>query len=134
MGLSHMLDANICIAYLKGGEAAAFRRMDSDRYGVCISSIVYAELAYGVEKSGKRARNAAALEDFVSMLRILPFKDDAAAHYGQIRAELERAGTPIGNNDLLIAAHARAEGLTLVTNNRREFDRVPGLKVETWAV
>jgi tRNA(fMet)-specific endonuclease VapC len=132
MGLSHMLDANICIAYIKGGTSRSFRRLDSDRFGICISAIVYAELSFGVEKSGRPAANRVALEEFVSMLRILPFRDDAAEQYGLIRASLEKAGMPIGNNDLLIAAHARAEGLTLVTNNERELKRVSGLKVENW--
>jgi tRNA(fMet)-specific endonuclease VapC len=132
MGLSHMLDTNVCVALIKGGSAKTFRKLDSGRDGVCISSIVFAELLFGVEKSARRSANRIALDELVSMLRILPFKDDAAEHYGQIRADLEKAERPIGNNDLLIAAHARAEGLTLVTNNQREFDRVPGLKTENW--
>jgi tRNA(fMet)-specific endonuclease VapC len=90
-------------------------------------------LHYGAEKSGRRAENPTAIEHFAARLEVLPFGGKAAAHYGQLRAELERAGTPCGPHDTQIGGHARSEGLILVTNNRREFDRMPGLRVENWA-
>ena len=99
---------------------------------MCISAVTLAELLHGVEKSERRERNRAAVEDFGARLDVLPYGDKAAAHYGEIRAGLERKGTPIGVNDLHIAAHARSEGLTLVTNNMREFERVEGLRLVNW--
>jgi tRNA(fMet)-specific endonuclease VapC len=93
---------------------------------------VLGELAYGAEKSAKPTENLSAIEQFCANLEVLPFKESAAHHYGQIRASLERMGRPIGLHDLMIAGHARSEGLTLVTNNEREFARVRGLRVENW--
>jgi tRNA(fMet)-specific endonuclease VapC len=130
--LRHMLDINICIHvqknrpdYLQG----RFNRLEGQ---LCISSIALGELCFGAEKSARRDHNLAVVEQFASRLEVLPFGDKAAAHYGQIRAELEHAGAPIGSLDMLIAAHARSEGLILVTNNEREFGRVPGLRLENW--
>jgi tRNA(fMet)-specific endonuclease VapC len=100
---------------------------------MAISAITFSELLHGVEKSAASARNLAAVEDFCSRLDLLVYGPKASLHYGQIRASLERSGTPIGVNDLHIAAHARSEGLTLVSNNLREFERVPGLLLENWA-
>jgi tRNA(fMet)-specific endonuclease VapC len=91
-----------------------------------------AELIHGAEKSSKIDSNMAVVEDFVSRLEVLPYTFKAAQHYGNIRAALEREGTPIGVNDLHIAAHARSEGLVLVTNNLSEFARVPALQTENW--
>ena len=99
---------------------------------ICISSITYAELCYGVAHSAQRGANALELEAFRLDLDILPFDPDAAAHYGEIRHALAKRGQPIGANDLLIAAHARSAKATLVTNNAREFERVPKLRVENW--
>jgi tRNA(fMet)-specific endonuclease VapC len=99
---------------------------------MCISSIVYAELRYGLEKSTRPAKNAAVLADLLMLVELIEFGELAAEHYGIIRNDLQRVGTPIGPNDLFIAAHARSAGLTLVTNNEREFKRVPGLKIENW--
>ena len=99
---------------------------------MAISSITVAELMFGAEKSSAAARNLAAVDDFCSHLTVLDYGWQAAAHYGNIRAALERAGTPIGNNDLHIAGHARSGGMTLVSNNLREFQRVPGLLMENW--
>lgn len=99
---------------------------------LCISSITLAELFHGAEKSAKPEHNLRQVEDFVSRLEVLDYGTKAAAHYGDIRTNLERLGTPIGVNDLHIAAHARSEGLTLVTNNQREFERVEGLRLENW--
>jgi tRNA(fMet)-specific endonuclease VapC len=99
---------------------------------LCISSITLGELFYGAEKSARRSENLAAIENFVARLDVLSFGERAAAHYGQVRAELERAGTPCGPHDMQIGGHARSEGLIVVTNNMREFVRMPGLRVENW--
>jgi tRNA(fMet)-specific endonuclease VapC len=99
---------------------------------MAMSAVTLAELMHGAEKSSDPARNLAVVEDFCSRLSVLSYGEKAAAHYGAIRAELERRGEPIGVNDLHIAAHARSEGLTLVSNNLREFARVPGLLSENW--
>ena len=99
---------------------------------MAISSITLAELAHGVEKSSDPSRNLGVVEDFVSRLTVLPYDDRAAWQYGNIRAVLETLGQPIGVNDLHIAAHARSNGLTLVSNNLREFEKVPGLLLENW--
>ncbi|WP_342358516.1 type II toxin-antitoxin system tRNA(fMet)-specific endonuclease VapC [Terrarubrum flagellatum] len=128
----YMLDTNICIYVTKEMPMHLVERFNASAEQMCISSITYGELRYGVEKSARRLENLRKLEEFAGRLEIFPFTTSAAEHYGQIRADLERAGTPIGNNDLLIGAHARSEGLILVTNNRREFDRIPGLRVENW--
>lgn len=99
---------------------------------MCISAITMAELEFGICKSSKPAQNRLALMMFLSEIQVVPFDGKAAQEYGLIRAELTARGTPIGANDLLIAAHARSLGLTLITNNGREFERVPGLTVENW--
>ena len=99
---------------------------------ICISSITYAELRYGVSKSANRQKNALALAIFLTGIRIVPFDLDSSEVYGDIRQELQANGTPIGSMDMLIAAHAKALGYTLVTNNLREFNRVRGLKTENW--
>mgnify|MGYP001055617365 CR=1 FL=1 len=100
--------------------------------GVCISSITLAELEYGMKHSSNPIKNEQALLRFLVPLSILPFGAAAASKYGEIRAYLQSGGTPIGPLDMLIAAHARSEGMTLVTNNVREFERVPDLEVENW--
>jgi tRNA(fMet)-specific endonuclease VapC len=99
---------------------------------LAVSSITFAELAYGVEKSGRRQANVDTLQALIARLDVLPFHAKAAQHFGEIRAELERSGTPVGPFDMLIGAHARAEGLIVVTDNVREFERIPGLVVENW--
>ena len=99
---------------------------------MAISAITLSELFHGVEKSAKVAQNLAVVVEFASLLEVLPYGVKASPHYGAIRAELEKVGRPIGVNDLHIAAHARSEGLTLVTNNLSEFERVPGLLLENW--
>jgi tRNA(fMet)-specific endonuclease VapC len=99
---------------------------------VCMSVISKAELLYGVEVSPRRTQDAAALAAFLPYVEAVDFADDAALHYAEIRAELKRKGTLIGANDLFIAAHARALGLMLVTNNTAEFERVSKLRVENW--
>ena len=130
--LRYMLDTNICIYVIKSVPAQVGDRFDALSAEICISSITYGELCFGVEKSAQVERNATVLEDFVARLTILPFTPAAAVHFGQIRAFLKRAGTPCGPYDMQIAAHARSEGLAVVTNNRREFDRMPGVLVENW--
>jgi tRNA(fMet)-specific endonuclease VapC len=132
MGLSYMHNTNICAALMKFAQRDAVGMLDAFADAVAISSIVFAELRYGMENSSHRSQNLAGLDRFVSMIEVLPFGALAAEHYGVIRTDLRRSGNMIGNNDLFIAAHARSAGLTLVPNNRREFDRVPGLKVENW--
>ena len=99
---------------------------------ISISSITLAELIHGAEKSAKVEHNLRQIEDFSSRLEVLSYGPKPAAHYGSIRAQLEKQGTPIGVNDLHIAGHARSEGLTLVTNNEKEFSRVDGLLIDNW--
>ena len=130
--LRYMLDTNICIYVIRNRPAGLRERFDELGEQLCISTITLGELYFGAEKSARPAQNRKTVEEFVARLDILPLSADAAAHYGQIRAGLERAGRPVGLHDMLIGAHARSEGLILVTNNRREFDRIPGLSVENW--
>ena len=127
-----MLDTNICIYLINHRDGVLRERFEANAARICISSITYAELCYGVAHSARRAANARELEAFRLDLDILPFDPDAAAHYGEIRHALAKRGQPIGANDLLIAAHARSAKATLVTNNAREFERVPKLRVENW--
>jgi tRNA(fMet)-specific endonuclease VapC len=128
-----MLDTNI-IAYAKNNrpESVLQRFMEHRPEDMCISAITMAELEFGICKSSKPAQNRLALMMFLSEIQVVPFDGKAAQEYGLIRAELTARGTPIGANDLLIAAHARSLGLTLITNNGREFERVRGLTVENW--
>lgn len=129
----YLLDTNICIYIINRKPPEVFRHFDGLSVGeIAISSITGAELAHGVAKSGS-PRNQQALEKFLTPLDILPFDAQAMQHYGRLRAQLEKQGTPIGPLDTLIAAHALALGCTLVTNNLREFERVPGLSLENWA-
>jgi tRNA(fMet)-specific endonuclease VapC len=128
----YMLDTNICIYVMKNHPPKLRERFNRLAEQLCISSITLAELYFGAEKSRKREENIEAIEHFTARLDILPFPARAASHHGEIRAELERGGKPIGANDLLIGAHARAEGLIVVTNNTREFRRLPDVRVENW--
>ena len=130
--LAYMLDTNICIYVMKNYPPALLEKFNSLAEQICISSITLGELHYGAEKSARRADNLIAIEHFVARLDVLPFDARAAAHYGQLRAELERAGTPCGPHDMQIGGHARSEGLIVVTNNVREFGRMPGVRVENW--
>lgn len=131
--MRYMLDTNI-IAYAKNRrpEGVLRRFLQCRPEDMCISSITMAELEYGACNSSRPEQNRLALMTFLARIEVVPFGADAAREYGDIRADLTRRGALIGANDLLIAAHARALGLTLVTNNCREFDRVEGLKVENW--
>ena len=131
--LRYLLDTNICIYVIKRRPQGLLDTFNRHAGQMAISAITFSELLHGVEKSAAPDRNLAAVEDFCSRLDLLAYGPKASLHYGQIRASLERSGTPIGVNDLHIAAHARSEGLTLVSNNLREFERVPGLLLENWA-
>jgi tRNA(fMet)-specific endonuclease VapC len=127
-----LLDTNICIYVINARPAAVlerFRRYRMGEIGIC--SVVAAELAYGVAKSGS-SRNRQALELFLAPLVILPFDEPALWVYGELRAELERRGTPIGSLDTMIAAHALSQQAPLITNNSREFAKVPGLQLDNW--
>ena len=133
MTARYMLDTNICI-YLRQNRppevAARFRRM---QHGDAVLSVItYGELLYGAERSQKRSQALDSLARLVSLLPVIPLPEESAAAYGEMRAALEARGEMIGGNDLWIAAHARSAGLTLVTNNEREFKRVAGLKVQNW--
>jgi len=131
--LRYLLDTNICIYVIKERPRPLLESFNRHSAHMAISAITLSELLHGVEKSAAPERNLAAVENFCSRLDVLPYGPKASLHYGQIRAALERRGTPIGVNDLHIAAHARSEGLTLVSNNLREFERVEGLLLENWA-
>ena len=127
-----MLDANTCIFMMNGNPSVSARFAAEYQNGLSISSIVEAELWFGVENSAARDKNEKTLQYFLAAVQILPFDTVAAAEYGRVRAKLKRAGTPIGERDTFIAAHAKALSLTLVTNNKREFCRVEGLSLEDW--
>lgn len=130
-----MLDTNICIYIIKRRPPEVLKRFLEYQVGeIAISAVTLAELRYGVAKSHYREKNAKALEEFTIPLVILPFDEEATQAYGEIRVALEKAGTPIGSMDLLIAAHAVSRGMALITNNTREFNRVPGLEVVDWTV
>jgi len=157
MSARYMLDTNICIYLLEGrGGEIVRRRIEAAVRGTLVTStivqaevvtarfrqmqhgdavlsvITYGELLYGAERSQQRSRALESLARLVSLLSVVPLPEEAAAAYGEIRATLEARGEKIGGNDLWIAAHAKSAGLTLVTNNEREFKRVPGLKLQNW--
>jgi tRNA(fMet)-specific endonuclease VapC len=130
--LRFLLDTNIVIYVIKQRPASVLRKFNQNAAHMAISAITLAELMHGAEKSTQLERNLAAVEDFCSRLQVLPYTQEAAQHYGSIRAALEKSGKTIGVNDLHIAAHARSLGLTLVTNNLKEFERVPALRFANW--
>jgi len=130
--LRYLLDTNIVIYVIKRRPVEVLGRFNSHAGQMAISSITLAELMHGAEKSSKVDANMQVVEDFVSRLEVLPYTAKAAQHYGNIRAALEKLGQPIGVNDIHIAAHARSEGLVVVTNNLSEFARVPALQTENW--
>ena len=131
--LTYMLDTNICIYVMKNYPPNLLGKFNALAEQLCISSITLGELHYGAEKSARRADNLIAIQHFTARLDVLAFETKAAAHYGQVRAELERAGAICGPHDMQIGGHARSEGLIVVTNNMREFSRMPGLRTENWA-
>ena len=130
--LKYLLDTNIVIYVIKRRPIEVMGVFNENAGRMAISAITLSELFYGAEKSAKVAQNLAVVEEFASLLEVLPYTAKASQHYGAIRSALEKVGRTIGVNDLHIAAHARSEGLTLVTNNLGEFERVPGLLAENW--
>lgn len=132
--MTYMLDTNICIYIMKNKPEKVLRRFKEElNNGIGISSITLAELEYGMKHSSNPAQNERALLRFLVPLSVLPFGAGAASEYGAIRTFLQNNGTPIEPLDMLIAAHAKSEGLVMVTNDVREFGRVPGLEIENWA-
>lgn len=131
--MKYLLDTNICIYLIKQRPVQVLNRLQALAIeDVGVSAITVAELSYGAAKSAYPDRNRLALAAFLAPFGVLPFSTPAADVCGRIRAELEHRGTPIGAYDLLIGAQALADGLVLVTNNEREFRRIPGLSVENW--
>ena len=130
--LKYLLDTNIVIYVIKRRPVEVLQLFNENANRMAISVVTLAELLHGAEKSSQSASNLAVFEDFCSRLQVLPYTPKAAQHYGSIRAALELIGQPIGVNDLHIAANARSEGLVLVTNNVKEFAKVPALQIENW--
>ena len=131
--MDYLLDTNICIYIIKKKPAEVFEKIKNLAIGdVGISSITLAELQYGIEKSSNSLRNREALEKFLTPVEVVNYGYEATIEYGIIRAELEKKGIPIGPLDTLIASHAKSLDVILVTNNVREFERIPGLKIENW--
>lgn len=130
--LKYLLDTNIVIYVIKRRPIEVMGVFNENAGRMAMSAITLSELFHGAEKSAKVAQNLAVVEEFASLPEVLPYSAKASQRCGAIRAALERTGRPIGVNDLHIAAHARSEGLTLVTNNLAEFERVPGLLTENW--
>ena len=130
--LKYMLDSNIVIYTFKNKPVMVKEAFERHYGQACISTVSLMELIYGAEKSSNSERNLSEIEGFIARIDVLSYDDIAANHTGQIRAELATLGTPIGPYDQMIAGHARSQGLILVTNNMREFERVPGLRLENW--
>lgn len=130
--LKYMLDTNIVIYTIKNRPAQVRKIFKQHENQMCISAVTKGELIYGAERSSRPERNLIDIEGLMARLEVAPFEDHASEHFGQLRAELYRIGQPIGPYDMMIAGHARAMGLILVTNNMKEFERVPGLRVENW--
>jgi tRNA(fMet)-specific endonuclease VapC len=133
--MTYLLDTNTCIKYLNGKSENVRQRLEASQpQDIVLCSVVKAELFYGAMKSANHQKNLAKLQPFVSRFVSFPFDDEAAEVYGRIRADLEKLGTPIGPNDLLIAAIGLTNDVTVVTHNTREFSRVTGLKLEDWEI
>ena len=130
--MKYLLDTNTCVFLMKNIVSVVERYKTNKHDGIAISAITAAELHFGVYNSSDPEKNGTSLSNFFIGVEILDFDDIAAVEYGRIRAYLRKQGTPIGPLDMLIAAHAKAKGFTLVTNNTREFARVPGLTLEDW--
>ena len=132
--MQYLLDTDICIYIAKRKPAGVLTRLERLRPGdVGMSVVTYLELVYGAYKSQQAEANLARIKQLSHLIPVQALDAPAATHYGRLRAGLEKSGSPIGAYDLLIAAHALALGLTLVTNNVREFQRLPGLRLENWA-
>lgn len=133
--MRYLLDTNICIYAMKHHPGVLRCMQQARQEGLCVSAIVAAELAFGVARSAPeyQEKNQSALKRFLAAIVVQPWSADAIWIYGELRQKLKQAGTPIGEMDLLIAAHTQSLGLTLVTNNTREFERVAGLQLENWA-
>jgi tRNA(fMet)-specific endonuclease VapC len=131
--LKYLLDTNIVIYTMKNRPPQVKRRFQANHGRIGISAVTLGELVFGAEHSRQVERNLADIEAMAARLDVLPFDDGAAYHFGQIRADLYRIGNPIGPYDMMIAGHARACGLKLVTNNVKEFERVRGLQIEDWS-
>lgn len=130
--IKYLLDTNICIFTIKSRPVEVRERFLRHHGQMAISAVTWMELVYGAEKSQAPERNLAVIEGFAARLEVLEYGNDAARHTGQLRAELARLGLPIGPYDQMIAGHARSLGLIVATNNLREFERVPGLRVTDW--
>lgn len=130
--LKYMLDTNICIFTSKNKPSEVKVAFELHHEQICISTVTLMELMHGAEKSAFPERNLAVVEGLAARMLVLDYDSKAAAHTAQVRAELQRKGKTIGAYDFMIAGHARSMGLILVTNNLREFERVPGLRVEDW--
>jgi len=130
--LKYMLDTNIVIYTIKNRPSQVRETFKKHEGQMCISSVSLGELIYGAERSSQTERNLADINGLIARMEVAPFEERASEHFGQLRAELYKAGQPIGPYDMMIAGHARSMGLILVTNNTREFERVPGLRVENW--
>lgn len=134
MATRYLLDTNICIYIAKHNPPVVRERFVLHAASeLAMSVITLGELRFGAEKSQARERALTAISQLEASIEVMPLSESAGEHYGQIRADLQRKGQSIGNNDLWLAAHARAEGWILVTNNEREFIRIEGLQVENWA-
>ena len=132
--LKYLLDTNIVIYVLKRRPREVLEIFNTNASRMAISSITLSELIYGAEKSPNVDKNLEAIEEFISHLEVLSYNAKASQHYGPIKATLEKKGAIIGENDIHIAAHAISQGLILVTNNLREFKRVPNLALENWVL
>lgn len=131
--IKYMLDTNTCVYIIKRKPPKVIKRFkQTDVSQIGISSITLSELLYGVSKSSNPEQNQVALSQFVAPLEILPYDDGASQYYGDLRAGLEKQGTPIGSLDMLIAAHAISLNSILITNNEKEFSRVPNLQIDNW--
>ena len=130
--MRYMLDTNVAIHTIRHRPREVRAKFVAQQGRMCISTVTLMELIYGAEKSARPDRNLQDIEGFASRLTVLPYDREAAIHTGHMRAELARAGTPIGPHDQMIAGHARSQGLIVVTANTEEFRRVPGISVEDW--
>lgn len=133
--MKYLLDTNICIYLIKNKPRKLLVRIQKTPLNeIAVSSITIAEMEYGIAKSTKPAESRLALMKFLLPFEIVDFTEDAAPYYGSIRCDLQKRGVPIGNMDLMIASIALAHRLTLVTNNVKEFSRIPNLKIENWTI